>query len=64
MDWASTHQYLEHSGEEICENCGRKFKIRIFRQKGHDETEEYQCPHCQKKYYVRACNTPEIHKIN
>lgn len=63
MEWSVTHQYLDYSGEEICENCGCKFHIKVFKQAGHNEREEYRCPDCGKAYFIRACNTPEIHKI-
>ncbi len=63
MEWASTHQYLDYSGEETCENCGRKYKIKVYKQKGHNDSEEYACPYCGKIYHVRACNTPEVYQL-
>lgn len=63
MDWTATHSYLESDHIEECSNCGCKFRVKIYKQAGHNDTEEYYCPNCRKEFKVRACNTPEVYKI-
>lgn len=64
MDWTAINQYLSYEGEETCDNCGCIFRVRAYQQAGHNDTEEYQCPDCRKIFRLRACNTPEVHKIS
>ena len=64
MDWTTTHQHIDYDEEETCDNCGCKFRVRAYKQAGHNETEEYRCPDCKKTYQRRACNTPEVSKIS
>ena len=63
MDWTSTHQYLDREETIKCDCCGCEFKIKVYKQKGHDDYEEYYCPNCHKKYRTRACITPEIQRV-
>ena len=53
MDLSATIEYGE-SFEHDCENCGAELSIQITRQKGHNESEEYNCPECDKEYNHRA----------
>ena len=64
MDWTATHQHLSYDEIEICDNCGCKFRVKAYEQAGHNETEEYYCPNCKKKYKTRACNAPDVYKIS
>lgn len=53
MDRASTIGYGE-SFEHKCSYCGAELKVSITRQTGHNESEEYNCPECDKEYSHRA----------
>lgn len=53
MDYASTHTAMGEDAQ-TCENCGAEYLISVPKQSGHNEREEYYCPECNKKYYVRA----------
>lgn len=64
MDWESTHEYCKSCDEEICDNCGAKYKVFIPAQKGHMESEEYFCPECNKGYSCWASNTPRVDLIS
>ena len=64
MDWTTTHQYLDYEEIETCDNCGCKFKVKAYKQAGHNDMEEYHCPDCRKIFRRRACNTPEVQKIS
>ena len=64
MDWSSTNSYIDYDGIETCNNCGCKFRVISYKQAGHNEPEEYQCPDCKKVYLIRACNTPTVQKIS
>lgn len=58
--WASTHEYLDNTFEEICKNCGQKNKVEVSKQEGHNEPEEYYCANCRKQMgAVSASNTPK-----
>lgn len=64
MDWLATHAYLDYDEIEVCDNCKCQFRVRAYKQAGHNETEEYQCPDCRKIFYRRACISPEVQKIS
>ena len=64
MDWTTTHKYLDYDAIEICDNCGCNFRGVAYKQSGHNDTEEYQCPDCKKIFKRRACNTPDVYKIS
>lgn len=58
--WESTHEYLADTFEKVCEKCGKKNKIEVCEQAGHNEREEYYCANCgQKMGEIKASNTPK-----
>lgn len=63
MDWTATHQYLDADYIEECDNCGCKFRVKVYKQAGHNDIEEYYCPNCHREFKTRACTTPEVYKI-
>lgn len=58
--WASAHEYLADTFEKVCVNCGKRNKVEVSKQDGHNESEEYYCVHCGKQMgTVRSSNTPK-----
>lgn len=59
-DWAARNPYPGNSYNETCRFCGAVFHVEVMLQDGHNESEEYYCPECYKKYKIRACITPSV----
>lgn len=53
MDYDSIHTALDEE-IETCDYCGAKYSLIVPTQAGHNEREDYYCPECQKRHYVRA----------
>ncbi len=45
---------------QTCDTCGAVFRVDVPRQAGHEESEEYYCPECNREYRVRASNSPTV----
>ncbi len=52
--------YRKDSSDETCDFCGCIFNVVVSGQKGHEESEEYYCPECSKKFTCRASNSPRV----
>ncbi len=53
MDYAAT--ITTTGGNSMtCDNCGAEFSVTYARQTGYNEREDYYCPECDKRFYVRA----------
>lgn len=63
-DWAARNAYNDKDWQEACDYCGCVFRVENQLQDGHNESEEYYCPECQKEYKIRACNTPRVTLIS
>jgi transposase-like protein len=55
--------YQKDKFEQTCDNCGARFEVVVPGQKGHEESEGYCCPECQKEFTVRASNSPTVQLI-
>lgn len=64
MDWSARHEYLDKDWEETCDYCGCVFRMVSCRQDGHNESEEYYCPECNKEFRIRASNSPRVTLIS
>ena len=53
MDYGATITTSEERSH-ACDNCGTEPSITYARQAGHNESEEYFCPECNKMYPVRS----------
>ena len=53
MDYAATIQTTD-GNDYTCDNCGAEFSVTYARQTGHNEREDFYCPECDKRFYVRA----------
>lgn len=56
--------YQKDEFDKTCEVCGSVFHVSVPGQKGHEESEEYYCPVCNKEYRIRASNTPTVTLIS
>ena len=63
-DWAARNAYKDKDWEQTCDYCGCVFHMENQLQDGHNESEEYYCPECQKEYKIRAYNTPTVTLIS
>jgi Zn finger protein HypA/HybF involved in hydrogenase expression len=55
-----TFSYEKSNYEQTCNYCGCVFQVVAPGQKGHEESEEYYCPECNKEYRTRASNSPRV----
>jgi ribosomal protein L37AE/L43A len=53
MNYGATITTTEENSH-TCDNCGAELSVTYARQAGHNEREDYNCPECDKRYYVRA----------
>jgi predicted RNA-binding Zn-ribbon protein involved in translation (DUF1610 family) len=53
MDYASTISTREGT-EVTCDNCGATMDVVVAKQSGHNEREDFYCPACGKRHYMRA----------
>ncbi len=63
-DWSARNSHSPRENKQTCDFCGCTFKVLSFLQDGHNESEEYYCPDCEKEFRVRANNSPEVTKIS
>ncbi len=56
----ATFGYVKDDFEQTCDSCGTLFRVEVPGQKGHEESEEYYCPKCNKKFQVKASNSPSV----
>ena len=59
-EWTARNSYPDKTWQQTCDYCGCVFEVSNQLQDGHNESEEYYCPECQKEYRVRACITPTV----
>ena len=59
----ATFSYEKGNQEQTCDYCGCVFQVIALGQKGHEESEEYYCPECNKEYKTRASNSPRVSLI-
>jgi hypothetical protein len=59
-----TFGYLKDKLAETCDNCGAGFEVVAPGQKGHEESEEYNCPECKKTFTIRASNSPRVRLLS
>lgn len=62
MDYSATIQTTDRENY-ICDNCGSEFSVSYCRQPGHNEREDFNCPECNKRFYVRASLPIMSHNI-
>lgn len=63
-DYTARHSYPGRSFNETCSFCGCIFRVDTQLQDGHNESEEYYCPECNKEYGIRACISPQVTLIS
>lgn len=64
LNCTATHSYKDKDWEMTCNYCGCVFRIENQLQDGHNESEEYYCPECNKEFKIRACITPQVTLIS
>ena len=50
--------------EQTCDTCGAVFSVDAPQLAGHNESEKYYCPECNREYKIRASNSPAVRLIS
>lgn len=64
MNIAATIPYSGGDFEKKCDYCGCTYRVQVTLQDGHNESEEYWCPECNKESKIRASITPNVTLIS
>ena len=49
--------------EKLCGYCGARFRVVLSHLVEGDQTEDYACPECGKRYEAEAAVEPEVRLI-
>lgn len=49
-----------HSKQHECRKCGAMLKLTYAKEPGFNEKEEYSCPKCNEKCYVKTSGSPNV----
>jgi|GEM_PF-3193330 len=63
-DWCARNSYLSKDKVEVCNFCGCTFRVKVMKQDGHNEWEEYYCPECHQEFRAFASLSPVVTKVS
>lgn len=59
----ATFGYQKGDYQQTC-SCGAVFRVVVPGQKGHEGSEEYYCPECNKGFTCHASNSPCVSLVS